>query len=72
MPPSSAQGSSAGHSAPRSPIPAGIAQQGPGSESGGSADSIAVEPSSSGADISMDVDQGRILLASGVSYTLYH
>ncbi|XP_031553032.1 E3 ubiquitin-protein ligase UBR4-like isoform X2 [Actinia tenebrosa] len=56
-PPSSAQGSSAGHSAPRSPIPPGIAQQGLGSESGGSADSITVEPGSSVATTSIDGDR---------------
>ena len=61
VPPGSAQGSSAGHSAPRSPIPAGIAQQGPDSESGGSADSIAVEPGSSVATTSIDGDQQGIL-----------
>jgi hypothetical protein len=63
-PPSSAQGSSAGHSAPRSPIPPGIAQQGPGSESGGSADSIAVEPGSSVATTSIDGDRAGIVYLS--------
>ena len=43
VPPGSAQDSSAGHSAPRSPIPPDSEQRGPASESGGSADSIAVE-----------------------------
>ncbi|EDO26475.1 predicted protein, partial [Nematostella vectensis] len=56
-PPSSAQGS-AGHSAPRSPLPQYVSQTGPGSESGGSADSIAVEPGSSVATASIDGDRG--------------
>lgn len=55
VPPGTAQGSSGSQSAPRSPLPES-SQRGIGSESGGSADSIAVEH---GSVATGSIDGGR-------------
>ena len=47
VPPCSAQGSSAGHSAPRSPLPPDTGHGGAELESGSSVDSVAAEPGTS-------------------------
>lgn len=47
VPPCSAQGSSAGHSAPRSPLPPDTGHRGAEFESGSSVDSVAAETGTS-------------------------
>ena len=57
VPPCSAQGSSAGHSAPRSPLPPDTGQGGAEFESGSSVDSVAAETGASMETIVVDGEQ---------------
>ena len=57
VPPCSAQGSSAGHSAPRSPLPPDTGHGGAEFESGSSVDSVAAETGTSMETVVMDGEQ---------------
>ncbi|XP_068695175.1 E3 ubiquitin-protein ligase UBR4-like isoform X2 [Montipora foliosa] len=57
VPPCSAQGSSAGHSAPRSPLPHDTGHTGGEFESGSSVDSVAAEPGTSMETVVLESDQ---------------
>ena len=57
VPPCSAQGSSAGHSAPRSPLPHDTGHAGGEFESGSSVDSVAAEPGTSMETVVLESDQ---------------
>ena len=57
VPPCSAQGSSAGHSAPRSPLPPDTGQTSAEFESGSSVDSVAADPGASMETVVLESDQ---------------
>ncbi|XP_074621519.1 E3 ubiquitin-protein ligase UBR4-like isoform X3 [Acropora palmata] len=67
VPPCSAQGSSAGHSAPRSPLPPDTGHGGAELESGSSVDSVAAEPGTSMETVVLESEPAGVGAGAGQS-----
>ena len=72
VPPCSAQGSSAGHSAPRSPLPPDTGHGAAEFESGSSVDSVAAEPGASMETVVLESDQAGKMKDISNSSMRYH